>query len=354
MLKFFKGAAFGAVALSAGVASAQANLKGSGATFPNPVYQRWIGEYAKANPGAKIDYASVGSGQGIKDLTAKTVDFAGSDAPLSKKEKAGIQGDVVHIPTVAGAVVLIYNLPGFQGELNLTGELVAKIYMGQIKKWNDPAIAAANAGAQLPATDIVPVYRTDGSGTSFVFTNYLSTQSEEFTTKVGPGKQPRFATGVGGKGSEGVTAVVRQLPGAIGYVEHNYATENKMPYAAVKNAAGKFVKATPESVAAAGQAAVEKMTGPTALAVDIWNQKGDAAYPISAFTYVLVYKDLTYLGSEAKAKELVKFLTWATGSHGQKMAADLTYAPLAAPVQAKVSEAIRSLQFSGKQVAAAQ
>jgi phosphate transport system substrate-binding protein len=351
MLKFLKVAAVATTLFVANFASAETSLKGSGATFPNPIYQRWIGEYIKANPGTKIDYASVGSGTGIKDITAKTVDFAGSDAPLSKKEKAGITGDVVHVPTVAGAVVLIYNLPGYSGEVNLTGEAVAKIYMGEIKAWNDPAIAGLNAGAALPALPITPVWRTDGSGTSFVFTNYLSTQSEAFTTKVGPGKQPRFLAGVGGKGSEGVTSFVRSQPGAIGYVEHNYATENKITYAAIKNAAGKFVKATPESAAAAGAAAVAKMKSPDGLAVDIWNQAGEGAYPISAFTYLLVYKDLSYLGSEAKAKELTKFWGWCLSEAGQKIAAEMSYAPLAPAVQAKAAEALKSLTFSGKQVA---
>jgi phosphate transport system substrate-binding protein len=352
MLKFIKGAAAAALLFAAGVASADTNLKGSGATFPNPIYQRWIGEFGKANPGVKIDYSSVGSGQGIKDFTAKVVDFAGSDAPLSKKEKAEIKGTMFQIPTVAGAVVPAYNLPGFKGELNLTGELLAKIYLGQIKVWNDPAIAAANPGAALPAVAITAVARSDGSGTSFVFTNYLATQSEEFTTKVGPGKAPKFPVGISGKGNEGVTSAVTSLPGAIGYIELNYAVDNKIPFAAVRNKAGKFVKATPEAVAAAGTAAVGKMKGPEALNVDLWNLDGEKVYPISAFTYLLVYQDLSYLGSEAKAQALVKYLTWIHGPEASKLAADMSYAPLDPAVQTKVANAVKALTFSGKQLAA--
>ncbi|MDB5296444.1 MAG: phosphate transporter substrate-binding protein PhoT family [Phycisphaerales bacterium] len=346
-----KAAAFAvAFASAAGIASADTSLKGSGATFPNPVYQRWIGEYGKANPGVKVDYASVGSGQGIKDITARTVDFAGSDAPMSKKEKADLKGPILHIPTVAGAVVPAYNLPGFTGELKLTGELLAKMYLGQVRTWNDPAVAAANPGVALPALAVTPVWRTDGSGTTFVYTNYLATQSPDFLSKVGPGKQVRFPAGVGGKGNEGVTQNVKTVPGAVGYVELNYAVENKLPFGAVRNKSGAFVKGSAEAVAAAGAAAVSKMAAPDKLAVDLWNQDGPAVYPISAFTYVLVYQDLTPLG-EAKAKELVRFLTWATGPDAGKIAADMTYAPLDPAVRAKVDEAMKTLTLNGKPVA---
>ncbi|HEX8915377.1 MAG TPA: phosphate ABC transporter substrate-binding protein PstS [Humisphaera sp.] len=351
MLKFIKAAAVAAFALSATVASAQTKLDGSGASFPAPIYQRWITEYNKANPSVQINYSSVGSGGGIKDVTNKSVAFAGSDAPLSKKERAAIQGEVLHIPTVAGAVVPAFNLPGFNGELHLTGEVIAKIYLGEIKAWNDPAIAGINAGAALPATPITPVWRTDGSGTTFVFTNYLATQSNDFITKIGPGKQVRWPAGVGGKGNEGVTAAIQNLPGALGYIELNYAVDNKVAFAAVKNKAGKFVKATDAAVVAAGAAATKKMTAPAALAVDIWNQDGEAAYPISAFTYILVYKDLGYLGDANKAKELVKFLAWQQSDAASKIATSLTYAPADAAVKAKIAEAINAITFNGQPIA---
>ncbi|HLL91248.1 MAG TPA: phosphate ABC transporter substrate-binding protein PstS, partial [Tepidisphaeraceae bacterium] len=324
-----------------GSVQAEVRLQGAGATFPNPVYQRWVSEYQKSNPDVKIDYQSIGSGGGIKGITEKTVDFAGSDAPLSKKEKAAVEGEIVHIPTVAGAVVAAYNLPGFSGELKLSGPVLADIFQGKITNWNDPKIASLNGGAGLPDMAITPAYRTDGSGTTFVFTNYLATQSEEYKGSVGMGKSVKWPTGQGGKGNEGVTAIVQSTPGSIGYVELNYATANNIPFALLQNKAGKFVKASPETVSNAGTGAVEQME--KSLAVDIWNQPGDEAYPIAAFTYILVYKDLGYLKDENKAKALVSFLKWATTGEGQQVAATLDYAPLAKPVQGKVTEAINSL-----------
>src|SRR4051794_27626902 len=294
MLSFIRTTVAAAMLGVCGAASAAVRLQGAGATFPNPIYQRWVSEYQKQHPDVQIDYQSIGSGGGIKGITQKTVDFAGSDAPMSKKELAAVENNVVHIPTVAGGVVPAYNLPGFQGELKLTGEVLADIYMGKITQWNDPKIAALNGGASLPATAITPAWRTDGSGTNFVFTNYLATQSEEFKTTIGIGKQVEWKAGQGGKGSEGVAAIVQGTPGAIGYVEANYAAQNKITYAAVKNASGKFVKASPASVSAAGAGAVSQMKHGE-LAVNIWNQKGDDAYPIAAFTYVIVYKDLNNL-----------------------------------------------------------
>jgi len=332
-----------------GVAQAEVRLNGAGATFPNPIYQRWVVEYQKSHPEVKIDYQSIGSGGGIKGITDKTIDFAGSDAPMSKKEIEAAKAPVVHIPTVAGAVVLAYNLPTVQGEVKLTGELVAEIYMGKISKWNDEKIAAVNAGVRLPDVVITPVWRTDGSGTSFVFTNYLAGQSAEFKESIGAGKQVKWPVGQGGKGNEGVTAVVQSTPGAVGYVEMNYATANKIPFALMRNKEGKFVKASAESVAAAGEGAVEQM-GKT-LGVNIWDQLGDKAYPIAAFTYVIVYQDLGYLKDEGKAKALVEFLNWAT-SDGQGMAASMDYAPLSEGVQKKVKQAIGGLKWEGKAVAA--
>jgi phosphate transport system substrate-binding protein len=333
--------------LVATAARAEVRLQGAGATFPNPLYQRWTSEYQKQHPDVKIDYQSIGSGGGIKGITDKTIDFAGSDAPMSKKELAAAGGEIVHIPTVAGAVVPAFNLQGV-GELNLSGPVLADIYIGKITMWNDPRIAELNDGKPLPDVAITPVWRTDGSGTTFVFTNYLAGQSEEFKNSVGMGKQVKWPLGQGGKGSEGVAAAVQQTPGAIGYVEANYASANKIPFAAVKNHAGKFVKASPQSVSAAGEGAIAKMD--KSLAVDIWNQPGDAAYPISAFTYIIVYKDLGYLRDQNKAKALVEFLKWAT-SEGQSYAGEMDYAPLSDGVKKKVADAIGSLQWQGQAVA---
>jgi len=345
-----KTAAVAVLALSGTVAMAETKLTGAGATFPNPIYQKWVAEYQKSHPDVKIDYQSIGSGGGIKGITEKTIDFAGSDAPMSKKELAAAGGEIVHIPTVAGAVVAAYNLPDFKGELKLDGPTLAEIFHGKITKWNDPKIAALNEGTSLPAVGITPAWRTDGSGTTFVFTNYLATQSNEFKNAVGMGKQVKWPTGQGGKGNEGVTAIVQGTPGAIGYVELNYATQNQIAFATMKNKDGKFVKCSPDSVAAAGAGAVGKMD--KSLAVDIWNQGGDESYPIAAFTYIIVYKDLGYLKDQGKAKALVDFLKWAT-TEGQSTAKEMDYAPLAAPVQKKVADALATLTWSGSPVAAA-
>ena len=350
MRKFITGAAAAVVLITSGAAIAATKLQGAGATFPNPIYQRWVNEYQKSHPGVAIDYQSIGSGGGIKQIIAKTVDFGASDAPMSQKEMSSAGAPIVHIPMVAGAVVPAYNLPGFSGDLKLTGEVIADIFMGKIQNWNDPKIAELNRGSKLPNLAITPAWRTDGSGTTYVFTSYLATQSEEYKGSIGAGKQVDWPTGQGGKGNEGVTAIVQQTPGGFGYIEVNYATANKIPYALVRNASGAFIKASPETIAAAGAGAVDKMQA--SLAVDIWNQKAENAYPISAFTYILVYKDLGYLKNKAKAAALADFLRWAT-SEGQSIASQMDYAPLAAPVQQKVTKAIDSLTFSGSPVASA-
>jgi phosphate transport system substrate-binding protein len=351
MLSFIKRTAAVVLALGAGVAMADTRLQGGGATFPAPIYQRWVAEYQKSHPDAKIDYQSIGSGGGIKGITDRTFDFGASDAPMSKKEMAAAKNPIFHIPTVAGSVVLAYNLPNFQGELKLTGPIVAEIYMGKIAKWNDAKLAAINPGAQLPDLPITPCWRTDGSGTTFVFTSYLTTQSEEYTSTIGAGKQVKFPVGQGGKGNEGVTPAVQATPGAIGYIELNFATANKIPFALMQNRDGKFIKASPATVAAAGEGAVEKMSTKN-LAVNIWNQPGENSYPISAFTYILVYKDLGYVKDANKAKTLVEFLTWATTGDGQKIAEEMDYAPLSPGVQKKVREVIGELSWEGKALAA--
>ncbi|HYO07341.1 MAG TPA: phosphate ABC transporter substrate-binding protein PstS [Tepidisphaeraceae bacterium] len=339
---------------TAGAARADVRLQGAGATFPAPIYQRWVTEYQTQHPEVKIDYQSIGSGGGIKGITEKTVDFGASDAPMNKKEVAAVGGEdkILQIPTVAGAVVVAYNLPEFQGELKLDGTTVADIFLGKITKWNDAKIAALNEGAKLPDMPITSAHRTDGSGTTYVFTSYLATQSDEFKEKVGGAKQVEWPGGQGGKGNEGVTQVVQQTKGSIGYIELAYAVQNKIPFATMKNKDGKFVKASPESVSAAGEGALEQMS--KGLAVNIWNQPGEKAYPISAFTYIIVYKDLGYLKDAAKAKAMVGFLNWATTQQGgQQLAASLDYAPLSEGVQKKVAEAIATLAWDGKPLAAA-
>ncbi len=340
-----------AAMLTCGAAMADVRLQGAGATFPNPLYQKWVTEFQKLHPDMKIDYQSIGSGGGIKGITEKTIDFAGSDAPMSKKELAAAGAPVVHIPTVAGSVVPAYNLPGFSGALNLSGPVIADIYLGKINRWNDAAIAQLNPGVNLPNLPITPVWRTDGSGTTFVFTNYMITQSDEFKGSIGAGKQVQWPVGQGGKGNEGVAAATQATPGAIGYMEVNYANQNNIPHALVQNKDGKFVKATPESVAAAGEGALKAME--SSLAVDIWNQPGEKAYPISAFTYIIVYNDLGHLKDANKAKALVQFLSWATSEvGGQKMAGAMDYAPLSAGVQKRVHEVLGTLVCEGQPVMA--
>lgn len=345
MFGILKRASLAAIVVGGFVASANAEtrLQGAGATFPNPLYQKWVTEYQKQHPDVAIDYQSIGSGGGIKAITGKTVDFAGSDAPLSKKEQAAMEDKGLHIPTTAGAVVLAYNLEGVT-DLKLSGEVVADIFAGNISKWNDSKIAALNEGVGLPDAVITPCYRTDGSGTTYVFTNYLATQSPAFKEKVGAGKQVQFPTGQGGKGNEGVTAAIKGTPGALGYIELNYATANKIPFATMQNKNGKFVKASLESVSAAGAGAAGEMK-PEDMAVDIWNQPGDEAYPIAAFTYIVVYKDLSNIQDEAKKKALVDFLNWAISDEGgQKFSAEMDYAPLADAVQEKAKTAIGMLK----------
>lgn len=337
---------------SAPAFAADVNLSGAGATFPQELYKRWVGEYQKLNPTVKIDYKAIGSGGGVKGFTDKTIDFAGSDAPLSKKElskikslNANFKNNVIQIPSCAGGVVPAYNLPGVEGEVRFTGGIIAEIYMGKITRWNDAKLTAINPGIKLPDLAITPAYRTDGSGTTYVFTNYLCTQSDAFKAAIGSGKQVEFKVGQGGKGNDGVTQVVQQTKGAIGYIEQGFADANKIPYGAIKNKAGKFVKASPKSVMAAGAGAAAQLEG-SVLAADMWNQDGEGTYPIASFTYLIVYKDLENIHDEAQAKALVKFLDWATHD-GQKYAEELDFAPLAPEVLAKTEAALKEINFHG-------
>jgi phosphate transport system substrate-binding protein len=339
---------------TATVHAQEVRLQGGGATFPAPLYQRWVTDYQQAHPNVKIDYQAIGSGGGIKGITDKTFDFAGSDAPLSRKQIADLGGEdkIVQIPTVAGAVVLAYNLPGLRGDLKLDGPVLAEIFLGKIHSWNDPRIAALNGGAALPNVPITTVHRTDGSGTNYIFTNYLATQSSEFNDKVGTGTAVEWrGGGQGGKGSAGVTQVVQSTKGAIGYVELAYAHQNKLPFAQLKNQAGRFVTASTETTSKAGEGAARMMQGAN-LATPLWNQDGAQSYPIAAFTYVIVYRDLNNVKSREQAAALVDFLTWAT-TGGQQTAPQLDYAPLPPAVQQKVSAALKTVTFGGRPVMAA-
>ena len=323
-----------ALGLSAS-ASAQMMINGAGATFPYPIYSKWFDEYAKVDPSVRFNYQSIGSGGGQKQILAQTVDFGASDGPMSDENLAKAPGKLLHIPTVAGAVVISYNLEG-NPALKLDGETIADIFLGKIKKWNDPKIAASNSGAKLPDKEIVVVHRSDGSGTTYIWTDYLSKISPDWKQKVGNNTSVNWPTGIGGKGNEGVSGQVKQTPGAMGYVELIYAIQNKMPYADVKNAAGQFVKPTIESVSAAlGTANI-----PDDFRFSITNAPGNDAYPIAGATWLLVYEQQK---DAAKGKKLVEFLKWAL-TKGEGMAKDLNYAPLPDNVQQRVLKRIDEIK----------
>jgi len=328
-----------AVALLTGVsatASAQLMMNGAGATFPYPIYSKWFDEYAKVDPSVRFNYQSIGSGGGQKQILAQTVDFGASDGPMSDDNLAKAPGKLLHIPTVAGADAVAYNLPG-NPALKLDADAIAGIFLGQIKKWNDPKITALNPGATLPDQEILVVHRSDGSGTTYIWTDYLSKISPEWKTKVGTNTSVNWPTGIGGKGNEGVAGQIKQTPGALGYVELIYAVQNKMPYADVKNSAGNFVKPSLESVTAA----LATADIPDDFRFSMTNAPGKDAYPIAGATWLLVYqqqKDAT------KGKKLVEFLKWAL-TDGEKMAKDLQYAPLPESVQQRVLKRIDEIKM---------
>lgn len=316
-------------------------LQGAGATFPNPLYQKWVSEYGKIHDNIRIDYQSIGSGGGIKQLKEQTVTFGASDAPLKDEDVNSFPGEVVHVPTVLGAVVITYNLAGVNQPLKFSPDVIGDIFLGKITKWNDARIAADNAGVTLPANDVVVVHRSDGSGTSAVFTDFLSKVSGEWKEKVGSGTSPSWPVGIGGKGNEGVTGQVKNTPNTIGYVELAYAVQNKLPVAHIKNQAGSFIEPSIDAVTAA--AASFAATMPDDLRVSITNAPGPEAYPISSYTYVLVYKDQK---DAAKGKALVDFLWW--GIHeGQAFAKELQYAPLPADIVKRAEGKINSITAAG-------
>jgi phosphate transport system substrate-binding protein len=316
------------------------DLTGAGATFPQPIYQKWFSDYA-AKTGIRINYQSIGSGGGIRQLSEGTVDFGASDAPMTDDEMSKAKGGpILHIPTVLGAVVITYNVPEITQPLNLTGELIADIFLGKITKWNDGRIGALNSGVTLPNSDILVVHRSDGSGTTFIFADYLAAVSPAWASGPGRGKELKWPVGLGGKGNEGVAGQIKQTPGTIGYVELAYANQNRLPAAKIQNAAGQFVAPTIESITAAAAGAVEKLPPDTDYRVSIVNAPGADAYPISSFTWILAYERQP---DATKGKKLVDFLQWAV-TEGEASAAALDYAPLPAALSKQLIERLSKIQ----------
>ncbi len=320
----------------------KADLTGAGATFPAPIYQAWFADYNQdVAHGVKINYQGIGSGGGIQQFEKKTVDFAATDAPMSDTELAA-SPDAQHIPTVLGSVVVTYQVDGLSSPLKFDGPTLASIYLGEITKWSDPAIAALNSGVKLPDKDIQVVHRSDGSGTSYVFTDFLAKTSPDWKAKIGANKNPNWPAGQGGKGNDGVTTAVKQTPNSIGYVELNYAISNKLSYADIKNKAGKFIAPTLDSTTAAAA----KATLPDDYRVSITDADGDDAYPISTFTYILLYKSS---GSCAQQRPIVNFMWWVMhDASAAQTAKELNYAPLPESTVAKVESTLKSLTCEGK------
>ena len=317
-------------------AMAQTTLNGAGATFPYPMYSKWFSEYHKLHSDIEINYQAIGSGGGIRQMLAGTVDFGTSDGPMTDEQLAQSKEKILHVPTVLGAVVPAYNVPGVSGDVKFTPEVLAGIFLGKITNWNDKAIAAANPGVKFPDQSIIVVHRSDGSGTTYIFTDYLSKVSSDWQTTVGKGTSVKWPVGLGGKGNEGVAGVIRQMQGALGYVELIYAVQNNIPYGVVRNAAGVYVKASLDSVTAAA-GSVKSM--PADFRVSITNAPGKDAYPISSFTWLLIPAQAK---SPDKGKILLDFLNWMLDD-GQRMTAALTYAPLPQNVAEKVKAEVRQV-----------
>jgi phosphate transport system substrate-binding protein len=308
---------------SAALLSAQTiRINGAGATFPYPIYSKWFAEYNKKRPNVQINYQSIGSGGGIRQVTNQTVFFGATDGPMTPEQLQAAPGRILHIPTVLGAVVPVYNIQGVSQELKFSGPVLADIFLGKTTKWNDAALVKLNPGINLPSTDITVVHRSDGSGTSYIWVDYLAKVSPEWKQKVGVATSVNWPVGVGGKGNEGVAGLVKQTPGSIGYVELIYALQNTIAYGSVQNQAGEFVKASVQSVTAAAAAAASQM--PKDFRVSITNAGGAGVYPVSSFTWLLVYENPK---DKAQARIFVEFLKWAL-TDGQTLAGDLGYAPL--------------------------
>jgi len=323
-------------------ASAQ-DLKGAGSSFVNPLFQKMFSQYTAA----KVDYQSIGSGGGIAQLTAKTVDFGDSDAPLNDEQttKMGGPAAVLHIPMTSGAVVVTYNVPGVAGGLKLSGKDLADIYLGKVKTWNSPEVKDSNPGVNLPDLPIVVIHRSDGSGTSFIFTDYLTKVNPDWASKVGKASAPNWPAGLGGKGSEGVAGLVKQTPGAIGYVELAYAIQNKMPYASIQNKGGKFIVPTLAATTLASNVAI-----PADTKVSVTNTDNAAGYPIASFTWALIYKEQNYNGrTKDQATKLVKLLWWNI-HEGQKFCTALNYAPLSKSAVKAAEAVLKSATYGGKAI----
>jgi phosphate transport system substrate-binding protein len=328
------------VALGAGVAAQRIQINGAGATFPTPIYSKWFSEYNKLHPDAAINYQSIGSGGGVQQISKQTVFFGASDMPMNAEQLQGAPGKIMHFPTVLGAVVPVYNIPNLTAELKFSGQLLADIFLGKVAKWNDANITKLNPGVTLPASDITVVHRADGSGTTYIWVDYLAKVSPEWKTKVGVNSSVNWPTGVGGRGNEGVASTVKQTPGALGYVELIYALQTKQSYGSVQNMAGEFAKASVESVTAAAAAAAKQM--PADFRVSITNAPGKGVYPISSFTWLLLYENPK---DKAQAKVMVDFMKWAL-TDGQKFAPELGYAPLPADVVKLETAALAKIRTS--------
>jgi phosphate transport system substrate-binding protein len=322
---------------SGAAAAPPGQINGAGATFPNPIYSKWFDEYHKQHPDVRINYQSIGSGGGIRQLINQTVFFGATDGPMTDEQIKSAPGPIVHLPTVLGAVVPVYNVPGITAELRFSGPLLADIYLGRVTKWNDAALAKENPGVKLPATDIVVVHRSDGSGTSFIFCDFLAKSSAEWKQKVGVATSVSWPAGVGGKGNEGVAGLVKQTPGSIGYVELIYATQNNIAYGTVKNGAGQYVKASLASVTAAAAASVDTM--PADFRVSITGAPGPDAYPIASYTWMLLY---AHPADKERTQTMVAFMKWAL-TDGQKHAPELGYAPLPEKVVGLELEALKQI-----------
>jgi phosphate transport system substrate-binding protein len=346
MQKLILAAALGLVAAPAAPLAGQVRLNGAGATFPNIIYQTWVLTYNQKFDNVEINYQSIGSGGGIRQFSDKTVDFGGTDAPMTDSAIAAIQGNVLHVPTILGAVVPTYNLPGFTATVKFTPDVLADIFLGKITKWNDARLASVNPGATLPNQDIIVVHRSDGSGTTYVWVDYLTKVSPEWAQKVGKGTSVNWPVGLGGRGNEGVAATVRQTPGAFGYVELGYALITKMPAGQVQNKAGSFITPSLESVTAAAEGAMAEMGPSTDFRVSITNSAGPQAYPISSFTWLLVRKQYP---DAVKARELVKFIWWSL-TQGQSYAPKLGYAPLPKAMSPWIEASLKTVTAGGKPV----
>jgi phosphate transport system substrate-binding protein len=334
--------------LLAGSAAAQGTIRltGAGATFPQPIYQKWVLEYHNLHPNIEINYQGIGSGGGIRQFTDHTVDFGASDGPMTDEQIQAVNGDVYHIPTVLGSVVPTYNIPGFSGQLRFTGEVLAGIFLGQITKWNDSRITALNPGANLPDQDIVVAHRSDGSGTTYIWTDYLSKISPDWSQRVGKGTSVNWPVGLGGQGNPGVANIVKQTPGCLGYVELIYAIQNHIGYGLVRNKAGNFIEASLQTTTNAAAGAVASLDPNTDFRISITDADGAQTYPIASFTWLLLPKMMT---DAAKARALLEFVWWAVHD-GERYTTALAYAPLPARVVQLEEQRLKSITVNGTPV----